>query len=81
MTTTTARPASRLIVLAAALALVALYFVPLWKINLDAPQFPEGIGLLIRINTIDGAHPFDLQNINGLNHYIGMKEIHPDSIR
>jgi len=81
MTTTTARPASRLIVLAAALALVALYFVPLWQINLDAPQFPEGIGLLIRINTIDGAHPFDLQNINGLNHYIGMKEIHPDSIR
>jgi len=81
MTTKTARPASRLIVLAAALALLALYFVPLWQINLDAPQFPEGIGLLIRINTIDGAHPYDLQNINGLNHYIGMKEIHPDSIR
>lgn len=81
MTSTKARPASRLIVLAAALALVALYFVPLWQINLDAPQFPEGIGLLIRINTIDGVHPHDLQNINGLNHYIGMKEIHPDSIR
>ncbi|MGD8494755.1 MAG: nitrous oxide reductase family maturation protein NosD [Gemmatimonadales bacterium] len=77
----TAGPASRLIVLAAALALVLLYFVPLWQINLDAPQFPEGIGLLIRINTIDGVHPHDLQNINGLNHYIGMKEIHPDSIR
>jgi len=75
-----ARPASRLIVLAAALALVALYFVPLWHIALEAPQFPEGLGLLIEIDTIVGENPHDLQNINGLNHYIGMKEIRPDSI-
>lgn len=80
MTTNTARPASRLIVLAAALALVALYFVPLWRITLDAPQFPEGIGLYIQIDAIEGINPHDLQNINGLNHYIGMKEIHPESI-
>ncbi|HSM08868.1 MAG TPA: nitrous oxide reductase family maturation protein NosD [Gemmatimonadota bacterium] len=80
MKTTTARPASRLIVLFAALALVALYFVPLWHIALDAPQFPEGLGLLIEIDNITGENPHDLQNINGLNHYIGMKAIQPDSI-
>lgn len=75
-----ASPASRLIVLVAALAMVALYFVPLWRISLQAPQYPEGIGLLIRIDTIEGVGPHDLKNINGLNHYIGMKEIVPDAI-
>jgi hypothetical protein len=75
-----ASPASRLIVLVAALAMVALYFAPLWKISLQAPQYPEGLGLLIRIDTIEGVGPHDLKNINGLNHYIGMKEIVPDAI-
>jgi len=64
----------------AALLLVALYFLPIWSIALEAPQYPEGIGLDIYINTIEGKQPQDLQNINGLNHYIGMKEIQPDSI-
>lgn len=63
-----------------ALLLVALYFLPIWSISLEAPQYPEGIGLNIFINTIEGKQPQDLQNINGLNHYIGMKEIQPDSI-
>jgi copper chaperone NosL len=75
-----ASPASRLIVLAAALAMILMYFLPLWKIDLQAPQYPEGIGLLIRIDTIEGVGPHDLKNINGLNHYIGMKEIVPDAI-
>ena len=75
-----ASPASRLIVLVAALALIALYFVPVWKIDLQAPQYPEGIGLLIRIDTIEGVGQHDVKNINGLNHYIGMKEIVPDAI-
>ena len=75
-----ASPASRLIVLVAALAMVTLYFLPLWKIDLQAPQYPEGIGLLIKIDTIEGVGPHDLKNINGLNHYIGMKEIVPDAI-
>lgn len=64
----------------AALLLTALYLLPIWSIELEAPQYPEGIGLDIYINTIQGKQPQDLQNINGLNHYIGMKEIEPDSI-
>ena len=66
--------------LLAVLMLVLLYFLPLWRISLDAPQYPEGIGLYIWIDQITGKNPHDLQNINGLNHYIGMKEIHPESI-
>ncbi len=70
----------RITMAVAALLLVALYFLPIWSIALEAPQYPEGIGLDIYINTIKGKQPQDLQNINGLNHYIGMKEIQPDSI-
>lgn len=76
----TASSTSRGLVLVAALTLVALYFVPLWSISLDAPQFPEGIGLFINIDDIEGHNPHDLANINGLNHYIGMKVIEPDAI-
>jgi copper chaperone NosL len=66
--------------LIAVLLLVPVYFLPLWLISLNAPQYPEGIGLYIWIDQITGKNPHDLQNINGLNHYIGMKEIHPESI-
>ena len=34
----------------------------------------------IYINKIGGKDPGTLQNINILNHYIGMKKIEPDSI-
>jgi copper chaperone NosL len=36
--------------------------------------------MLIRVNTISGIKPTDLGNINGLNHYIGMKAIDPEAI-
>jgi hypothetical protein len=36
--------------------------------------------LNIRVSTIEGQKPHDLQNINGLNHYIGMDRIEPASI-
>jgi hypothetical protein len=47
---------------------------------LSAPQYPEGLGMQIRISTITGIKPNDLDNINNLNHYIGMKRIVPESI-
>jgi len=71
---------SRNMFLIASLALIITYFVPLWHIGLDAPQYPEGVGLNIWLHTIDGEHPHDLDNMNTLNHYIGMKKIVPDSI-
>jgi len=71
---------SQRLFLITSLLLLLVYFFPLWSINLEAPQYPEGIGLLIWLNKITGKNPHDLKNINGLNHYIGMKEIHPQSI-
>jgi hypothetical protein len=54
--------------------------LPLWHIDLHAPQYPEGLGMTIRINTIEGDRPQDLGNINNLNHYIGMRPIVPAEI-
>lgn len=62
------------------LILVSIYFVPIWFISLDAPQFPEGLGLYIYTNDIKGFTPTDLESLNILNHYIGMKKIVPEEI-
>lgn len=71
---------SKIIIVFASLLLILTFFFPLWYIDLEAPQYPEGIGLEIWLNKITGQEPNDLENINGLNHYIGMKEIVPDAI-
>lgn len=71
---------SRLVIATGALTLIGLFFAPLWKISLRAPQYPEGLGLYIRLTTVTGARPNDLDNINGLNHYIGMRPIQPAAI-
>jgi copper chaperone NosL len=62
------------------LLLAGAFFLPLWAVYLQAPQYPEGLGMLIRINDITGLKPNDLESINNLNHYIGMKRIEPSSI-
>ncbi len=49
-------------------------FVPIWRIDLDAPQYPEGLRLLIYANKLGG----NVDIINGLNHYIGMKTLHTE---
>jgi len=64
----------------ASLLLILVYFFPIWSINMEAPQYPEGIGMNITVNDIQGKEFHDLANINGLNHYIGMKSITPESI-
>jgi len=71
---------SKIIIVVASLLLVLTFFFPIWYIDLEAPQYPEGIGLEIWLNKITGQKLHDLANINGLNHYIGMKEINPDAI-
>jgi copper chaperone NosL len=71
---------ARILTAAASLLLLALFVFPLWSIQLEAPQYPEGLGMFIRINTIVGATEFDLDKINNLNHYIGMRPIDPAMI-
>jgi nitrous oxidase accessory protein len=68
------------LVAVASVLLLGVFVLPLWRIELVAPQYPEGLGMLIRVNAVTGIKPNELQNINGLNHYIGMKAIEPDAI-
>ncbi len=56
------------------LMLIAVLFVPMWRIDLDAPQYPEGLQMLIFSNKLGG----NVDIINGLNHYIGMKTLHTE---
>lgn len=64
-------PISRIIITIASLALIASIFLPVWNIDLVAPQYPEGLSMQIWLNKITGQ----VEIINGLNHYIGMKHI------
>ena len=45
---------SRILILVSALVMIAIYFVPVWSISLDAPQYPEGLGMQIWINKMTG---------------------------
>jgi len=68
MTRSSARVASSLV----AIGLLALaYFLPLWGMRLDAPQYPASLRLRAYGNRIEG----DLREINIINHYIGMEPI------
>ncbi|MGC4074120.1 MAG: hypothetical protein QM760_16730 [Nibricoccus sp.] len=67
---------SRLLLLVAAGALVAAVFLPLWKIHLVAPQYREGLSLQIFSHKLVGGNDGqDLNEINVLNHYIGMRPL------
>lgn len=57
------------------LLLLGLFVFPMWNIRLGAPQYPEPLGIDIYVNGLQGESEFDLQNIDGLNHYIGMKTL------
>jgi len=68
---------SRLFLLAAAVAIAASFFFPLWKMHLVAPQYSDGLDLYIYSYKIvgGGLNGQHLVEINNLNHYIGMKPI------
>ncbi len=65
---------SRAILFVSAVLLTVSIFVPIWRIELDAPQYPEGLVLKIYADKLGG----NVEVINGLNHYIGMKTLHTE---
>lgn len=62
----------RLVLVLCGAGLIVVLFVPMWRIDLQAPQYPEGLMLLIYPTRLAG----NVDIINGLNHYIGMKTLH-----
>lgn len=64
-------PIARMLSLICGIILIVVIFVPMWRIDLTAPQYPEGLVLKIHANKLSG----DVDVINGLNHYIGMRKL------
>lgn len=62
----------RILIFLSGILLVAVLFFPIWQIELNAPQYPEGLVLKMYPHKIGG----NVDVINGLNHYIGMKTLH-----
>ena len=56
--------------LARILLLVSIFF-PYWHMELEAPQYPNGLYLTAYCNHLTG----DVREIDGLNHYIGMRPL------
>ena len=67
-----ASSSGRILFILSGIFLFSIVFFPIWQIQLSAPQYPEGLVMLIYANKIAG----NVDIINGLNHYIGMKTIH-----
>jgi hypothetical protein len=57
--------------LLAALLLVVSIFLPYWELTLHAPQYPKGLAVQAFLNDLQG----DVAEIDGLNHYIGMRPL------
>ena len=72
----------RVLMLLGILIMTGIFLFPIWQITLEAAQFPGGLRLNIWINKFSGDEDGGniINNINILNHYIGMKPIEPDAI-
>jgi hypothetical protein len=68
--------APRVLLLLAVLLLIPTYLLPLWRMTMFAPQYPQGLRLDIYSYKLDGGNRGqDVKEINVLNHYIGMKDL------
>ncbi len=55
----------------AAFCLIVSIFLPYWNMTLEAPQYPKGLHIQTYVNRLEG----DVAEIDGLNHYIGMRPL------
>jgi hypothetical protein len=55
----------------AAILIIISIFMPYWSLVLHAPQYPGGLVVHAYVNHLEG----DVQEIDGLNHYIGMRPL------
>ncbi len=66
----------RLLLIVAAPLVLAVNLLPLWNLTMFAPQYTNGLRLDIYSHTlVAGNNGEDIQEINLLNHYIGMHDL------
>ncbi len=53
----------------AGMLLVASIFFPYWRLSLVAPQYPDGLVIDAYVNGMAG----DVEELEGLNHYVGLR--------
>lgn len=61
-----------LLLLVARVLLLVSLFLPYWHMELQAPQYPDGLHMTAYLNSLTG----DVAEIDGLNHYIGMRSLY-----
>jgi nitrous oxidase accessory protein len=55
----------------AALLVFASIRLPYWQIHILAPQYPKGLNVIVYVTGAGG----DVREVDGLNHYIGMRPL------
>lgn len=58
---------------AAAVFVVAAWRLPIWEARLSAPQYPHGLSLTASAGGVTG----DIDEIDELNHYVGIRSFDP----
>jgi len=67
---------SRVLLVIAVVLLIPSFFYPLWSLEFWSYQYPEGLTLYVYADKLVGGDDGnDLNEINILNHYIGMAEL------
>ena len=76
------RGRARLFLIALIVPLLLSFAFPLWRISMGAAQYPDGLSMdIYSYQLVGGNDGHDVQEINVLNHYIGMRSITRDELR
>ncbi|MEN3001950.1 MAG: nitrous oxide reductase family maturation protein NosD [Armatimonadota bacterium] len=62
---------NKVMLVVAALLVFASIWLPYWQIHIVAPQYPKGLNVVVYVTGAGG----DVQEVDGLNHYIGMRPL------
>jgi copper chaperone NosL len=66
----------RLLLIVSAALLAVTLALPLWRLTMFAPQYPDGLRMDIYTQELKGdRNGQDIKEINLLNHYIGMRDL------
>lgn len=62
---------NKAMLLLASLLILGSIFLPYWRIEIIAPQYPKGLYVYVHVTGARG----DVREVDGLNHYIGMRPL------
>ena len=64
-------PIPTLLLTLSAFCILVSIFLPYWNMEMQAPQYPDGLNVQLYVNKLSG----DVEELDVLNHYIGMKSL------